>query len=348
MAVPFDLDTLRVTGLPTPVLEPVYTSTAGQSRYSVSDSGTILYAVGGGADPTLVRVERGGGRVPLHSHADRYHYPRLSPAGDFLAVTIHSEPGSVHGIWLIDIARDTRRLLTLDGNNNFPVWTPDGRRMTFARSSVEGGLDIYWQRVDGSPEAEPLVTGPTFDIPRSWTSAGQLLAFERGDSQDKDIWVLPVDGEPSVLLASPFSEREPAFSPDGTRLAYVSNESGQDEVYVLTYPELVEKVIVSPEGGQEPLWSRDGRVLFYRNLSVDKLFAVPFEPGAALAPGPRETVMTGRFDTYLSGGPSYDVSADESFFVMLAIDDDSGGTNTRELRLVLNWDHELVDTVPPD
>ncbi len=48
--------------------------------------------------------------------------------------------------------------------------------------------------------------------------------------------MMPLEGEPELLLETSFNEHTPKLSPDDRWLAYVSNESGRDEIYVSPFP----------------------------------------------------------------------------------------------------------------
>ncbi len=116
-----------------------------------------------------------------------YISPRISPDGQRIAVQIRSFMGS--DIWVYDVSRGTSTLLTLEkGRSQNPVWTPDGRRITFQRGE-EG--DIYWMPADGSGPAERLTTVSSAR-PISWSRDGRVLAFVQWVGEgNNDIWVLP-------------------------------------------------------------------------------------------------------------------------------------------------------------
>ena len=72
LAVPFDVDTLEVTGGPRPMAEGVMTagSTTGAAQFSVSDTGSLVYVSGRGLESrTLVWVDRDGKRRGAGSRA---------------------------------------------------------------------------------------------------------------------------------------------------------------------------------------------------------------------------------------------------------------------------------------
>jgi len=147
--------------------------------------------------------------------------------------------------------------------------------------------------------------------------------------------VLPVGGEPSPFLASPFSEGQPAFSPDGQSVAYVSDESGRDEVYVQAFPDGGDKQTVSTNGGQAPRWSPDGRSLYY--FSGDRFMAVDI---SAEVIGDAVPLFSGRYGVGSATGTQYDLHPDGRRFLMAA------GNATDEIRIILNWNQELDRLAP--
>jgi len=154
------------------------------------------------------------------------------------------------------------------------VWTPDGRRLVLTSNRADKSVsNLYWQRADGTGDAQRLTESRHFQQPASWHPNGRFLAFEEQDSASNvDLMILPMAGDevsgwkpgkPTVFLNSAFAEREPMFSPDGRWLAYSSNESGRDEVYVRPFPGPGSKWQVSTGGGLYPTWSRTKRELLY-------------------------------------------------------------------------------------
>jgi serine/threonine-protein kinase len=156
-----------------------------------------------------------------------------------------------------------------------PVWTPDGRRIAFSSARADKATgNLYWQRADGTGEAERLTESKSRQVPTSWHPSGKFLAFQEANLQTTwDILILPLTGDeasgwkpgkPTAFLNSSFFEVHAAFSPNGLWLAYISNESGRFEVYVRPFPGPGGKWQVSTAGGSLPTWSRSRRELFYR------------------------------------------------------------------------------------
>ena len=199
--------------------------------FAFSDTGSLFYTPGEiypDREHSLVWVDREGVAQPLPAPKRPYLAPRLSPDGERIAFFTL---GSKQDIWVYDIARDTSTRLTVEGMNEWPTWTPDGRRITFSSRRAGHLENLFWKPADASGPAERLA--PSADGQRipSWSPDGKTLAFlSRGD-----IWVLSPEGDrtPRPFLETPFSERHPAFSPDGRWLAYSSDVTGRLEVSCL-------------------------------------------------------------------------------------------------------------------
>jgi Tol biopolymer transport system component len=353
MAVPFDPQRLDVTGTAVPVAEGVLQSlSTGAAQYSFSSRGSLVYVSGGvqSAQRRLVWVSRNGEEKPLTAPAHAYVFPRLSPDGRRVAVTIQDQETQV---WLYDLPRETLTRLTFEGNQNYnSVWTPDGKRIAF-ESTKEGPLNIFWRLADGSGGLERLNTSEYTNAPMSWSPDGQLLAFiEVNPTTQRDIWVLRMgDASPGSgqvrkaqpFLRTPFDETEPRFSPDGRWLTYISDESGRYEIYVQPYPGPGGKWQISTEGGTEPMWNPNGRELFYR--SGGKMMAVDIATQPGFTAGTPRMLFEGGYEPAPVPITNYDVSPDGQRFLMIKSNEQEQAAPT-QINVVLNWFEELKRRVP--
>jgi Tol biopolymer transport system component len=276
-AAPFDAERLVASAQGVPVISGVTSAVAtGGAQFSFSDDGSFAYVSGPGeANNLSIYWARADATMdPLRAAPGVYaNTLSFSPDGERLAVTIRDPQPD---IWLYEWRRDIlSRLTSHPGVDADPVWTPDGNRIAF-RSTRDGTDHLFWQRSDGSDQAQRLTTysrnGGVW--PMSWHPGGRLLAFrEIGRDTGQDIWILPLEGDeasgwkpgkPSLLVGGPANEMDAAFSPDGRWIAFQSDESGRNEVYVRAFPGAGARIQVSASGGLSPRWSPKGQKLFYR------------------------------------------------------------------------------------
>ena len=339
-AVAFDLVRHQVTGnAPTPVVEDVW-DWVYSSAYAVSDTGTLVY-LQGSADSLkqLVWVDRGGKAVNAEAPPRVQSHPRLSPNSQHAAVQVL---GPTEDIWVFDFVRATStRLTTEDGSAQRPVWTPDGKRLTY-RVTRDGYRNLFWKPVDASAPEKRLTVSENYETPTSWSPDGTVLAFSRDDIRTgSDIWVLQTSSRRvTPFVQTPFNEDLGRFSTDGHWLAYVSNESGRNEVYVLPFPDRGRRWQISTDGGRNPVWAPSGRELFYQNRDEMMQVGVVTQPTFA-ADKPR-FLFKGAFTT--APDINYDVTPDGQRFLMLQTVEPARAMT--KLQVVLNWSEELKQRVP--
>ncbi|TDI41410.1 MAG: hypothetical protein E2P02_15070 [Acidobacteria bacterium] len=192
-------------------------------------------------------------------------------------------------------------------------------------------------------EASKFSSHPNELWPQGFSPDGTIVvATEVNPGTLIDIVLLDAVGEVRSLLASPFTENEPALSPDGRWLAYTSNESGEFEVYVRPFPNVNDQNWqVSTDGATAPAWGPNGRELFY--LHGHEMVAVPVETEPSFRVGRPETLFLKQHLDFGWGRP-YDVGADGRFLMVTPVSEDQ--LETREIILVLNWFEELERLVP--
>jgi eukaryotic-like serine/threonine-protein kinase len=292
LAVPFDPGALAVRGAPVPVVEAVSSSSLpgraiSAAHVAISRTGTLAYVTGSFADSgprTLVWVDRAGREEPVAGSPDRsYVYPRLSPNGNHVALTVGDQD---RDIWIWDFTRKNLRRFTTDpATDRYAIWTPDGKRIAFG--SLRGGeAGTWWQAADGTGIPERLAGFPINRfgnfVPTTISPDGSRLvatATGPGTAGQTDLWMLNLTGDPRLgpLLATTAMERNAEISPDGRWMAYESGDVSRVDVWVRPFPDVQGgRWQVSTEGGSQPLWARSGKELFFRDPS-GALMSVPVE-----------------------------------------------------------------------
>jgi Tol biopolymer transport system component len=292
LAQRFDVDRFEISGGPTLI------DKAGQNA-TVSDTGVLIFDAGtpmGSRDGQLFWTDRAGNQLAPVGRPGDYQNLRLSPDGKRLAVGRISNANN--DIWILDLSRGTESRFTFEPTlEDFPVWSPDGRRIVFAASPVRGSgsFNLYVKPSSGAGKEELLLESTGFTIPTDWSPDGRFILYQSGISDRGDLWALPLFGDrkPIEVARTESVETGGQFSPDGRWIAYVSDR----EVYVQAFPPSGAKWQISNTGGRDPRWRKDGKELFY--LASGELMAVPvktdptFEGGAAKVLF--ATVLSGRF-----------------------------------------------------
>jgi Tol biopolymer transport system component len=338
VASAFDAATLTVGDAREVVVPDLWMDPAvASTNYTVSASGTLVYAAGTGAEfeRTIVALD-GSTATPLIKDRRYYAEPRMSPRGGAIAVV---ERAWRDRIWVVDSARETFTRLTSGtdrGSEYAPVWSPDGRVIAFGAGSARTGGDrLYVAPADGSRAETLLHTSAKEPLPTSWTRDGRQLVFtERNAGTNFDLMLLSIDRGNSVrpLLQTPFNEHQAVISPDGQLIAYQSDRSGNRAIYVSHFPSMQGATQVSADGGVSPVWARDRNRLYYK-FGRD-VMAVDMAPGGLASASRPTVVMTYPF-TYPTA--FVDPMPDGRF---LALQGTEVGTQS-ELRVVLNWFGEL-------
>ena len=320
----FDASRLTLSGSPVRALDQVMTSVDGAAQFGVSPTGAVVYQPSAPFPARRLIVVDGSGPTPLAAPPHAYASPRVAPDGRKVLLGVADQEEHV---WVYDLAEGTLRQLTFEASNPTPIWSADGRQVTFA-SNRHGAMNLFTVPAGGDGAAERLTISDSLQRPGSWSPDGEVLAFvEQHPSTGRDIWLRRRNGERTPWAANEADESAPRFSPDGTRIAYVSNESGEAEVYVRTLNGSGPVRRVSTSGGSEPVWRRDGAALYFR--SYGRVFEAPLSGGA------HRVVFDGAAEPGTFDAAGYDVIGNTARFLMIT--SNSPNVAPSELRVILNW-----------
>ena len=328
--VEFDPRTNRASGTPMQVLD--------EAAVGSFAANVWVPAVGVDAAGSAAFLNKGGTSTPrwiapasspISVPAADYRQPILSPDGRRFVVSAGAAPAE---IWVIDLDRGTRLMLTTAGDNIWPIWSHDGQRVIYTGATG----DLMSVPADGSGKPEVLLGrhGSVSVMPTSVARDGSFVVVNAEDrsaargGRNRDIWIVRQGQKPEPVVATDGDDRTGVVSPDGRWLAYSSSTSGRYEIYIkdLTSGRTIP---VSSQSGTTPRWPRMDTLYF---LGVRELMRVPiqldpFKPGApvlAVAMPPNN---------------GYDVTADGR---VLIIEPKSSPTGTRDmLHVLLNWGSSL-------
>ena len=222
---------LALAGDPVPVAERVGSFRDG-GFFSASANDVLVYRTAD-TDFQLTWFDRQGtvsGRV---SEPGGFRGVALSPDGA-RAVASRTNPQDTAkaDLWLFDLSRGSgaTRLTLGAGIAEFPVWSPDGKRIVFTFSNSHAPSEAGKRR--GGREGVAAIEQRRVAFRRT---AGRLTdgsfcttaAFERATTELRPLGA-PIgrSPEPVPFVQTGFNEEQGRFSPNGRWVAYVSNQSG--------------------------------------------------------------------------------------------------------------------------
>lgn len=297
----------------------------------------------------LTWVDRQGRQIATAGAPGQFMFPELSPDEQRVAVELLDAQTGQPDVWLLDLARGANSRFTFGPQDNeFPIWSPDGRQIVFG-SMRNRAADLYTKGASGASEAAPMLKTPFTKYPTDWSQDGRFVMYENDTGKGSALWILPVGGDrkPFPFLESPFGGVDGRFSPDGRWVVYTSDKSGRGEIYVRSFSgepagtarkggvDATGEWQISNNGGDLGRWRRDGKELFY--LSADlEMMAVEVEASAStFHPGaPRKLFNIQRLGSFSGVVCAYAVADNgRRFLITVGV----GERASVPITVVLNW-----------
>ena len=357
----FDSSTIRLEGEPMAIADgPLIVGTQGARAAFSASSQALVYrttATGEGltGEYSLAWIDRDG--TVNATLRDTFNVPNIRLAPDAKRVAfVDRGTNTSEDLWIYDIDLNQRiSFAVTPASDRWPLWSPDGLRVAFARRPGNDVYLTYEQRVDRALPAKPLLSPESgFEYgPLDWTA--QYVIFQRqktagaspnpGDSTGFEVWAQSMSGNPRAFpyLTGLSSATHAALSPNGRWLAYVDRQGDTHDLIVRSFPDESKSRHVISTSGVCPRWRRDGKELYFLGLDGG-LTAVSVSSEAAFAVDKSErlfTVPLRNWDARYSSGPAcpYDARSDGQRFIVAL---PGGGANRfAPINVVLNWMAEL-------
>ena len=158
--------------------------------------------------------------------------PSVSPDGTAVAFQRAVAGPGGNGppfIYLIplDGSKPERRLTRGHAPEVDPAWSPDGKRVAFARQ-VNGAFDLFSCATDGSDLNRLTDTPGADELSPAWSPDGSEIAFPRYENGleggSGDLRIVTADGKRErFVLGDEHDYSAPSWSPDGRRLALLAD-----------------------------------------------------------------------------------------------------------------------------
>jgi Tol biopolymer transport system component len=193
-------------------------------------------------------------------------------------------------IYVVDADGTNETRLTTDpGRDIHPRLSPDGKRVTFTRRPLIGGVSeetIYVMDpedvapADGSGDnLVKLTPAPSPNFQSAYSPDGTQLVFVRQEppGSDNEIWVMNADGtKPVQLTHNDALDSRPVFSPDGTKIAYQRLDPGSDDrsrrqldVYIMNADGTQQtRLTTTPQVDSNPSFSPDGETIAFDSTRI--------------------------------------------------------------------------------
>jgi Tol biopolymer transport system component len=167
----------------------------------------------------------------------------ISPDGNYLAYHLTKEIES--DIWKFRFGDNSPiRLTHTEGNELWPVWSPDGKYIAYSHDTESAPRNIHLFSND-TGISQSLISDATNLGVWDWCRNGQFLVLSSFQTKNFRMLKIPMDGSDEegwkAGTLEVFEERffpwAPSFSPDGNWIAYGSNKSGSTQIFIEPFPE---------------------------------------------------------------------------------------------------------------
>lgn len=221
-------------------------------------------------DSDIYLMDADGSNVQqLTNEAGSDYEAKASPDGSLIVFGSQRAGGENGLLYVMNVDGSGVRPLTTANegqavNDEYPDWSPDGRRVAFQRvtSLAEGAKsDLWLVDIESGRETQLTDTPDVWDSTPSFAADGNSVLFENSSSGDFEIYQLRLDDmRVSQLTDSEGTEIEAKQSPDGARIAFAFERDGDFDIYVMSNDGSDLRALTDNDAADGcPQWSPDGK-----------------------------------------------------------------------------------------
>jgi dipeptidyl aminopeptidase/acylaminoacyl peptidase len=327
----FDPASRRVSGDALLVMDDVDATNFGYANVASSPQGTLVVQHWADVHTRLEWRDRGG-KLSAVAADDLSNGLELSlaPDGHHIAFDNANPPD----LYVVDLDGGVPARLTFEEKQvNNLVWSPDGRRIAFARLLSSGRWDTYVKNADGTGPDSLLLRGPgLFAFPASWSPDGRWLLASIADVHGLfSFWKVPMDGGAMELYERTASGAVfGKLSPDGHWAATIATESNnRNALYVQSFPTPGARYQIAVENPTKAFWNPRGGELIVVEQG-GRVVSVPVSTDGGFRQSAARRLFQTRRDEIVQG-----VSADGQRILTTIVLDVS---NLISLEVVMGWE----------
>jgi tricorn protease-like protein len=175
------------------------------------------------------------GNVPHAGGFAGYLSPEFAPDSSHL-LFVFADAEAQQDIYSVNLQGKERKQITSSGGiNNWPSYSPDGRRIVFG-STRDENYEIYVMNADGS-DVRRLTISPTMDVRPEFSPDGKRICFTSNRNGNYEIYVMNADGSNQTRVTTSDERDDYAtWHPSGKYLAVVSERNGKHDLYLHDLP----------------------------------------------------------------------------------------------------------------
>ncbi len=192
--------------------------------------------------------------------------PNWSPDGNRLAyVEFDGQQSHIYIQNVITGARES--VLSREGINSAPVFSPDGKQLAVVLSTDPGNADIYLLDLV-SGKLRQLTSNPAIDTEPAWMPGGRSIVFTSDRGGSPQIYEIGIgSGQPPQRLTWDGSyNARPTVSPDGKSIALVHREHGVLRIGVLNLASGNLRFLTNGPLDRSPSFAPNGALILYDAL----------------------------------------------------------------------------------